>query len=196
MSPQGTDSQFVRLLRPVTVWLTVQRWDGRKAPESPHLRVTNTFFQKRQVWLFGIERVPAWSRRQNQRMGAGGGGWTESIFWQKHFSEVRTPQNADGFRNCGEHRPLKRRQRPLTRVHAVVCSQRWLISLRGKSGRVEGGWGRGAGGEGTWLQQQTSQLQPCSKQIYRNMPAFYWQTIAAIIRKRRRGHFTERLPTF
>lgn len=141
MSPRGTDSQFVRLLRPVTVWLTVQRWDGRKAPESPHLRVTNAFFSEAAGMTVRNRTCSCLIRVPKTAFGSEGGGWTESIFWQKHFSEVRTSQNADGFRNCGERRPLKRRQRPLTRVHTVDCSQHWLISPRGKSGRVEGGWG-------------------------------------------------------
>lgn len=143
MSPRGTDSQFVNLLRPVMVWLTVQRWDGRKARESPHLRVTNTFFQKRQVWLFRIERVPAWSTWPKPAFGSdGGGGGEPSLFSDRNISQKCGPlRNADGFRNCWEHRPLKRRQRPLTRVFSGLQSTLTYLT----AGHV---WADRGGGEG------------------------------------------------
>lgn len=83
-------------------------------------------------------------RAPKPAFGSDGGGGEPSLFSDKNISQKCGPlRNADGFRSCWEHRPLKRQERPLTRVHAVVCSQRWLISLRGKSGRIEGVCGGG-----------------------------------------------------
>lgn len=113
-------------------------------------------FRKRQVWLFRTERVLAWSGCQNQHLGAKWGcGWvvvgrgrvgcelmptflTKSFLRSADLSEGRWFQEP------------QRRRRPPARVRAAVCSQQYLISPRGKSGRLD----LGVWGGGTWLEQQ------------------------------------------
>lgn len=195
MSPRGTDSQFVRLLRPVTVWLTVQRWDGRKVPESPHLRVTNAFFFRSGRYDCSESNVFLPDPGAKNSVWERGGGGEPSLFSGKNISQkcgpLRTLTASGIVGNAGPWSGGKGLSPVFTQWTAVNTD----LSHRGAS--LGGSRGDGGGRrKGTWLQQQTSQLQPCSKQIYRNTAAFYWQTIAAIIWKRRRGHFTEQLSTF
>lgn len=133
MSLRATNSQFVRLDWPVTDWLTVQRWDSRKAPESPNLRVTNTFSGSGR---YDSSEKKSRSSCQNQHFGAkwvyvwgGGIGCCElAYFLTKSFL-----RSADSQRGWWCQEP---QWRPPARVRAALCSQQYLISLRGKFGQL------------------------------------------------------------